>query len=67
MNMDQEKFHVHSWWAKTPDFALAALARQLDAAKTIWPEYLGAYDLVKRVPPPDPSAPPVESKSEVVG
>lgn len=55
MKVDEDKFHVHSWWAKTPDFALEALARQLDAAKTIWPVELGNYEIVKTVMPDEPT------------
>lgn len=38
MDMEEHKFSVQSWWAKSPDFVLAAIASQLDAAKAIWPE-----------------------------
>lgn len=39
VSMDPEdKFHVSSWWAKTPDGALDGFRQQLQAAAAIWPE-----------------------------
>lgn len=55
MTTEEQKFSVASWWAKTPDFALAALAAQLAAATAMWPE-LEEWKLRARIddPPSEP-------------
>ena len=49
MTADKEEFNVASWWAKAPEFALAALSRQLMAASVVWPE-LASYEIVRVIP-----------------
>ncbi len=34
----EDGFHVSSWWAKSPDFVLDSLRKQLEAASAVWPE-----------------------------
>jgi hypothetical protein len=38
MTTDEDKLHINAWWAKTPEFAVEALRRHLQAAAVIWPE-----------------------------
>jgi hypothetical protein len=44
---DQQEFHVSSWWAKSPEYVVAALQAQLEAAQSVWPE-LKQYSVAKR-------------------
>lgn len=46
MTSQSDTFEVQNWWAKSPDFVVASLQRQLQAASAIWPE-LAVYRLVK--------------------
>ena len=38
MTVEKELFEVNHWWAKTPQFVIEALQKQLVAASAIWPE-----------------------------
>lgn len=44
---DEEVFSVATWWAKSPDYVIDALTKQLEAATAIWPE-LKDYQVAKR-------------------
>lgn len=41
MTTQSDMFEVQNWWAKSPDFVLASLQKQLQAASAIWPELAG--------------------------
>jgi hypothetical protein len=36
-----QEFNVGSWCATSPDFVIAVLQEQLDAASAVWPELKG--------------------------
>jgi hypothetical protein len=36
-----QEFNVGSWCATAPDFVIATLQEQLDAASAVWPELKG--------------------------
>ncbi len=36
-----DEFYVNGWWAKTPEYVLISLQRQLEAASAVWPELAG--------------------------
>lgn len=44
-NDEQKKLHINSWWATCPEFAMSILARQLAAAKVLWPHDLARYGI----------------------
>lgn len=50
MSADEDKFSVNSWWAKSPEFVINALQRQLEAASAVWPE-LKSYAIGTTRPP----------------
>lgn len=47
MTTDKNEFDVSSWWAKSPEFVIASLRSQLEAAQAVWPE-LKEYALDKK-------------------
>ncbi len=44
---DAKEFDVSSWWSKSPEFVVAALQSQLEAAQAVWPE-LKEYAVTKK-------------------
>lgn len=44
---DENKITVDSWWCVKPLLTVAMLAKQLEAAKAVWPE-LKNYSIVER-------------------
>lgn len=42
----ENKLHVSSWWATSPEYVVSALRQQLKAASAIWPS-LSMYQIVE--------------------
>ncbi|MCS3691991.1 hypothetical protein ABIF07_001093 [Bradyrhizobium elkanii] len=68
MKADVDKFEVHSWWATSPGFVVAALQAQLAAAQSIWPE-LEQITICRRdggeLPPPVTPAPAAAAQEPI--
>ena len=47
MTTEKDEFAVSSWWAKKPEFVIASLQSQLEAAQAVWPE-LRQYAIAKK-------------------
>lgn len=47
MTGSENELDVGHWWARTPEFVIESLSKQLQAAQAIWPELKG-YEVAKK-------------------